>query len=307
MGTIRKTLIVSALAGTCLALPALAEVAQMTGLFPAQYREAAMLHSLSVDRLGGRDGQAVGMAIERALGGGYFDLVYDGRRGNGRAEGMLSGAVSSGVEDSYYKQKDKRCVERDANKKCIKEEEVQINCTRRIANLTADLRIVRSDDGRIVYSSNKPSRQEITWCQGQSPARTGEDMINSMIGEIANAVAYEIQPHRETYRIRFRESTKDLPKDMTRGFKDTVKLSQRDLRAACAAWGQMNQRVPNHPSIVFDLGLCAEAAGDLQGALALYQQAVGLLGQRSEAGEGASRVQRRMTAVADDARRNRSI
>jgi hypothetical protein len=218
---------------------------------------------------------------------------------------MLSGAVSSGVEDSYYKQKDKRCVERDASKKCTKEEEVQVNCTRRVANLTADLRIVRSSDGRIVYSSNKPSRQEITWCQGQSPARTGEEMINSMIGEIANGVAYEITPHSETYRIRFRESTKGLPKDLNNRFKAAVKLSQRDLRAACVEWGAMNQATPNHPSIVFDLGLCAEAAGDLRGALGWYQQAIGLLGERSEAGEGANRVQRRMMADADAAERAR--
>lgn len=301
----RVGVVVLAAAGIFGASAALAEVAQMTGLFPAQYRDAAMLHSLSIDRIGGRDGQAVGMAIERALGGGYFDLVYDGRRGNGRAEGMLSGTVSSGVEDSYYKQKDKRCVERDADKKCTKEEEVQINCTRRVANLTADLRIVRSDDARIVYSSNKPSRQEITWCQGQSPARTGEEMINSMVGEIANAVAYEITPHRETYRIRFRESTKGLPKDLNNRFKAAVKLSQRDLRGACSEWAAMNQAAPNHPSIVFDLGLCAEAAGDLRGAQGWYQQAIGLLGQRSEAGEGAGRVEQRMIADADAARRAR--
>jgi len=302
---IRFGMIAAAGLGLAVAVSALAEVAQMTGRFPAQYREAAMLRSLSVDRIGGRDGQAVGLAIERALGGGYFDLIYDGRRGGGRAEGMLSGAVSSGVEDSYYKQPEKRCIERDKDKKCIKEEEVQINCTRRVANLTADIRIVRADDGRIVYSANKPNRQEITWCQGQSPARTGEEMINSMIGEIANSVASEITPHTETYRIRFRESTKGLPKDMSRGFKDAIKLSQRDLRAACAAWGQMNQAVPKHPSLVFNLGLCAEAAGDLRGALAFYQQAIGLIGPRSEAGTGADRVRSRIVADADAAERAR--
>ncbi|MES2441259.1 MAG: hypothetical protein V4574_00385 [Pseudomonadota bacterium] len=287
------------------AAPALAETAQMTGRFPAQYREAAMLRSLSVDRIGGRDGQALSMAIERALSGGYFDLVYDGRRGSGRADGALSGAVSSGVEDSYYKRPEKRCAEKDKDGKCTKEEEVQVNCTRRVANLNADLRIVRAEDGRIVYSSNKPNRQEITWCQGQSPSRTAEEMINSMIGEAANAVRAEITPHTETYRIRFRESTKGLPKDQNNRFKATVKLSQRDLRAACADWASMNQTSPNHPSVVFNLGLCAEAAGDLRGALAFYQQAIGLLGQRSEAGTGAGRVQSRMVADADAAERAR--
>ena len=77
------------------------------------------------------------------------------------------------------------------------------------------------------------------------------------------------------------------------------------MRAACADWADMNKAAPDHPSIVFNRGLCAEAAGDLQGALAFYQQAIGTLGQRSEAGTGASRVQSRMIADADAAERAR--
>ncbi len=295
--------IVAAIAAASMAAPLMAETAQMTGRFPARYREAAMLLSLSIDRFSGRDGYQVQSAIERALGSTrHFDLV--GGRG-GRAEGAMSGGVSSGVEDSYYRKKEKRCTERDANKKCTKEEEVEIRCTQRVANLTVDLRITRSFDGAVVYTANKPLRQQIDWCEAQSAPRSSEEMISSMVSEVAQAVRGDIVPYTDTYRIRFRESTKDLPKPEVKPFKDIVKLTQRDLNAACAGFAAMNQRAPNHPSILFNLGLCAEAAGDLRAALGWYQLAQPLLGRRSEAEEGIGRVQRRMTADADDAERAR--
>ncbi|MDF7777553.1 hypothetical protein P1X14_20020 [Sphingomonas sp. AOB5] len=293
------------------AAPAAAETLTMTGLFPAPSREAAMLRSISVERLGGRDGAATGMAIERALGrpnrsgNSYFEIVYGGRRGNGGgAEGVLSGAISSGVEDSYYKRPEKRCIQKDKDNKCLKEEEVQINCTRRVANLNADLRIVRYD-GRIVYSVNRPLREEITWCQGQSPSRTAEEMINGMINQIAEGVRSDTVPVNDTYSIRILESSKGIPKEHTRFFKDTIKLTQRNPGQACQDWAKLNQLIPNNGVILFNMGLCAEWRGDLQGALQWYRIASPLLGRRNEADTGTNRVQRRMTADADAAERNR--
>jgi hypothetical protein len=296
--------------GLAAAVPARAETLTMTGMFPAPWREAAMLRSIAVERLGGRDGAQVGMAIERALGRPnsrglpWFEIVYGGRRsGGGLAEGTLSGAVSSGVEDSYYKQTEKRCTERDKDNKCLKEAEVQIDCTRRVANLTADLRIVRGSDGRIVYNASKPLRQEITWCQGQNPSRTAEEMIGAMVGEIAESVRADTVPATSTYRIRILESSKGVPKELTKRFKDVVKLTQRNPAQACQEWAALNQAIPNHPSILFNLGLCAEAAGDLRGALGWYQAASPLLGRKNDADEGADRVQRRMIADADFTKR----
>lgn len=304
MRAIRAKYVVLAVAGVALVTSsALAEDAAITGRFPARYRDAAMLLSLAVDRFGGRDGYQLQSAVERSVGSaGYFDMI--GAR-SGRPEGVLSGGVSSGVEDSYYKKREKRCTVRDASNKCTREEDVEIRCTQRVANLTADLRITRVQDGAVVYSVNKPMRQQVNWCEGQSAPRTAEEMISSMIGEVAQGVRGDIIPSTENYHVRFRESTKDLPKPEVRPFKDIVKLTQRNLGAACQQWGEMNKRVPNHPSILFNLGLCAEAAGDLRAALSWYQLAAPMLGRNNEAQEGAGRVQRRMAADADDAERAR--
>ena len=115
MRTNRFGWIAAAAVVSMVATPVMAETATMTGRFPAPYRDAAMLLSLSIDRFNGRDGGQLASAIERALGSGrpHFDLM-GGRRSGGRAEGSMTGNVSSGVEDSYYRRKEKRCTQRDA-------------------------------------------------------------------------------------------------------------------------------------------------------------------------------------------------
>ena len=294
--------------------PAFAESVQMTGKFAPPYREAALLDSLGIDRFNGRDGRQLEMAIERALsqpdveGQPHFDLIAAFGGGQG-PEGVLSGAVTSGVQDGSYKEKRKRCVEREGGKdsgKCLREAEVEVNCTRRVVNVSADLRLVRAADGRVVYTAGKPKRDEISWCRGDEPSRTVEETVRGMIEGIAGEVRRDIAPVVETYSIRFRESTKGLVKELNRPFKDIVRQTQRDLRGACMAWEAMDAQAPNHPSITFDLGLCAEAAGDYRRALDLYRRAAPLIsGGSNEAVTGAERVGRLVAAQADDAERRR--
>lgn len=288
-----------------------AESVRMTGKFAAPYRDAAMLESLRIGRITGEDGQQLAMGIERALsrpdleGRAHFDLI-GGRRGD-LADGTLGGHVTTGVQESRFKKKEKKCVEREGGRdsgKCLKEEEVEVDCTRRIINVNADLRLTREADGRVVYSVSRPRRDETSWCRGQNPYRTTEEAIRSMILDIAQNVRRDIAPTIETYSIRFRESTRDLPKALNRPFKDIVKQTQRDLPGACAAWTAMDGQAPGHPSITFDLALCAEAGGDYDAALRLYQKAAPLIGRGSnEATTGIERIERLIAAQEDDAAR----
>lgn len=275
-----------------------AEILQVTGEFAATYREASLLRSLSIGRIEGQDGPALGRAIEHALSGTHFELL-GGRAGRGNAEGSLSGGVTGGFEDTPFMRKETRCVSRDKNDKCIKEEQVQVRCSRRVINLQASLRIVRNEDGRIVYSEQKPFRHEASWCEGQSPGATVEEIADGAILQIASAVRHDIAPSVRTYTVRVRESAKGLGKEPARRFKDYVKLTKRDPAGACAGWNAMAAETPGHPSILFNLGLCAEQRGDYVTALALYRNAS--RAGAPEGGEGAGRAQQLIDGR-DDAR-----
>ncbi|MBX3566007.1 MAG: hypothetical protein KF730_15685 [Sphingomonas sp.] len=297
----RKMWAVAALAIAVAAGVAQAEVLRVTGEFPARFREASLLHSLSIDRFDGQDGIALANAIERRMGSTHFELM-GGRAGRHNADASLSGAVTTGVEENPFKKKEKRCVEKDKDDKCLKEAEVDVRCRSRIINLRADLRMVRNEDGRVVYSESKPFREETSWCEGQNPFRSVEDSVIAGIQQIANDVRYDIAPSVQTYDIRVRESTKGLSKDAAKRFKDLVKLTKRDPRGACAGWEAMLAEGP-HPSILFNVGLCAEQRGDYDGAVALYRQSSQY--GASEGGEGASRASRLIAGREDATARAR--
>lgn len=290
----RKALLLAgALAWTGLAQ---AEVLEVTGEFPANNREASFLESISVDRFGGSDGTALQIAIERALGGSQFELL-GGRTGRDTAEGSISGSVSSGVDESSFRKKEKQCVSKDDKGKCLKEEQVEIGCKRRIIDVKADIRIVRNTDGRILYSQPKPFRDEVEWCRGDSPGRTTEDVIEGAIQGIAGSLRGDIVPHVDTYKIRVRESTKGLPKEAANRFKELVKLTKRDADGACRGWEAMQAEAAGHPSVLFNLGLCAEQRGEYEKALSLYQDAA--LAGATEGREGFTRATRLVEGRAD--------
>ena len=290
----RKALLVaSALAWAGVAQ---AEVLEITGEFPANNREASFLESVSVDRFGGSDGSALQIAIERALGGSQFELL-GGRAGRDTAEGSISGSVSSGVDESNFRRKEKQCVSKDDKGKCLKEEQVEVPCKRRIIDIKADIRIVRNTDGRILYSQPKPFREEVEWCRGGSPSRTTEDVIEGAIRDIAGSLRGDVVPHVDTYKIRVRENTKGLSRESANRFKELVKLTKRDAQGACRGWESMQVEAAGHPSLLFNLGLCAEQRGDYEKALGLYQDAA--LAGANEGREGFTRATRLVEGRAD--------
>lgn len=277
-----------------------AEILEVTGEFAAPNREASLLRSLSIDQIGGEDGSALARAIEQALSGTHFDLM-----GGGNAEGSLTGGVSTGVDERPFKRREKRCVEKNSanQNKCIREAEVEVRCRRRVINVKADLRIVRNRDGRILYSTTKPFVQDESWCEGQNAPAPAEEVIGDAVRALGYQVRSDIAPTVSTYRIRVRESDKGMSKEQGKRFKELIKLTKRDVRGACAGWSGLAGDVPNHPSLTFDLGLCAEQAGDYQKALDFYHAA-----QRAgaaEGGEGADRALRLIAGREDAAIRAR--
>jgi len=288
-----------AVAGLCLGSGAAwAESAQMRGKFPANVREADLLENVVVDRFNGRDARQFETALEQAIGVPA-----------GRPDGVLTGGVTTGVEESKYQGNEERCVEWKDGKEdgsCTKRAKVNLPCFRRVINLTVSVRLMRATDNMPLWSDNKPSRDETTWCQGKAPWRTTEEAVSAMITDLAQKVRLDVRPRWEVYKVRFRESRDGMPKDIGNEFKAIVKLSNSDVTTACRQWADLNGRLPNHPSVLYNLGVCAEAAGGFADAQAFYRSAQAALPKRSsEMAESEDRVGRLMIARADDAERSR--
>lgn len=262
---------------------AFAETITISGHFPARNREASYLQRLAIDQFRGRDGAQLSNAIGDALAearngsGPHFMLLGDP---GARADGVLSGSATSDWEEHRVQLTRNRCVERaepepgkKGDGKCTRHEDVPVPCMERTTSLTASLRIVRTRDGAIVYSSTKPRSETISWCPGESPSRSAEATIASMIDDIAGETRGDIAPKGETYKVRYREDRTGLSKPLAEQFKAVLRQTKTDGPGACAGWASIDREQPGQHALLFNMGLCAEERGDYPGAIDLYRQA----------------------------------
>jgi len=261
---------------------AVAETITISGRFPAPNREASYLRRLAIEQFRGRDGaqlsNAIGAQLAQARNGGgpHFTLLGDAGAG---ADGVLDGSATSDWEEHRVQLTRNRCVERAAPEpgkkegKCTKQADVPVQCTQRTTSLTASLRIVRTRDGAIVYSATKPRSETVSWCPGENPPRTAEAAIAGMIASIASETRADISPYGDTYKTRYREDRAGLSKPLSDQFKAVLKLTKTDSTAACAGWEATDREQAGQPSILFNMGLCAEARGDYPKAIDLYRRA----------------------------------
>lgn len=286
----------------------MAESVGFVAEMPAGNRAVAMLDSLAIGRVGGQDGMQLAMAIERALaqpgadGEPHFDLMAGRRGGGADADGVLEGVVISDVQDSRVKLERNRCIE-GTDKDCKKRGNVELNCRRRVVSVRADLRVVGNADGRILYSAQQPRREEVSWCPGDSDPASTEDRVSAMIDTIAGEVRDAIAPRAERVSVRFREGRKGMDKATGERFKQAIRLTQRDLPAACGEFDAIEAAMPGHASVVFNRALCAEAGDSLDAARDMYFAASRIDPRASDVREALRRVEATMTARADAAER----
>lgn len=261
---------------------ALAETVQIKGRFPADYREPSFLKRMGVDRIDGTDGRALGYALERAIGNyGHYTVVAGDTRGGGSndVDGILSGFVSTEVNEARVTQERENCVEKTKDsadrEQCVRKEKITVTCRQRTIDVAADLRIARAGDGRIVYSTRKPRHDEVTWCPDQSAPGAVDGVVRRLTDSIADDVAREISPRTETYAPRFYESRDGMPKAYHDRFKAAIRATQRDLPGACAEFAAIEAASP-HFALAYDIGICAEARGDFEAAIDAYRRAATL-------------------------------
>ena len=300
-----------ALAGLIGATAAWAETITLTGRFPADYREPSFLKRLGVDRIDGPDGGALGYALERALTnrGHHAVVALDRRSGGGDAvDGVLSGLVTIEINELRITEERENCVEKrkDTNGKeeCVRKEKTTVYCRKRTIDLTADLRIARSTDGRIAYSTRKPRHNEVSWCPGQAAPGAVDAVVRGMTDSIAAETAREIAPRTERYTPRFYESRDGMPKEMHARFKDAIRATQRDLPGACRTLAELDAQAP-HFALAFDTGICAEARGDYEAAIDAYRRAATLRPRDTTDFDASADRVRKLIVQRDDERARR--
>jgi hypothetical protein len=279
----------------CAAMPAAAETLTVSGTYPAGNGQVNDLISIAVDRFEGEDGSALSQALERELtavrfsGQPYFRVVAP--EAGVPTDALVTGNIRTGVEESGYTEKRKRCVEQDpADKnKCLKEEEYDLRCRRRVATVNTNVRLVAMGDGSIRYTRPLSARDEQTWCPDRKANRTVEAFVDQTLEAQVRTIRHDLAPSGFSDNVRVDENRKGLTKS--------------DQAGACDSWASIARDAEPTAALAFNLGLCAEARRDFTAAIDWYGQAQRLGSKNRDIGAGLTRIDRHRRALADwDAR-----
>jgi hypothetical protein len=94
--------------------------------------------------------------------------------------------------------------------------------------------------------------------------------LNRILAEIRPDVA----PYNTVLQATVSEKTDGLLEADASRFKAAVKMADTgNIGEACRGWEDLKRDHPSHPWTVYNVGICAEANGDFDNALSLYEEA----------------------------------
>jgi tetratricopeptide (TPR) repeat protein len=210
------------------------------------------------------------------------------------AQGIYTGAVTaSQVKDSRYREKRQECVqhkiERDKRGneyegRCIQWRNYYVNCTKRDATFSVTPKLIEVTTAKILYSRNLSSSASSSGCEDGTLPKGEQELLDKMKEDVKRQFIQDIAPYYITVEIKLMDSTNGIAAaEAGEKLKQGIDFADKGrMDNACELWEQAKILAPDGPSILYNLGVCAESRGDPDGAYTLYKQADRLIGKPDE-------------------------
>jgi len=288
--------LLGAVATLCVVQAVQAETISVEGVYASRAQMPADVELILIDQFRGDLGQEMELALTDALGNAYirgepyFDLITPNALQNAVVEiegnegtvvtrplvpdAEFRGTVRSEIVEREVEPKiERECAKRDEDDKCVERREVRIEC--RELSVRVDLRLLLTGaTGEQLYSQNEPRVAAERFCADEDSVPSGLEMENDLINALADAIRADLAPTQSRRDIRVMERRKDLRKEDRRPFRAAVRATKDNVNAACDAFEALEVTNPDHISVLFNIGLCHESAGDLEKARDYYSRAL---------------------------------
>lgn len=182
---------------------------------------------------------------------------------------------------------------------CVRWRDTVAKCTTRTANFEFLPKLVSIETGTIVYSRGHAGEMTSKSCRepgtgASAPIVAGEQLLQDAKLFALESFRRDIAPMESARAIDVLGPGDSISSPlMKERFGNALAFAnERRLDRACEIWREMALTERISPELFYNLGVCAEAAGDLDAALNLYSQADRLLAKPNDSINAAlSRVQ----------------
>lgn len=291
-------------------------------LEPAKYHEAALIRTVSVMPLSGTEGEQFAGELEGVIGsirikGEKFFTLVDRRSLNNvlsemklmqsgltdqatavrvgkliGAQGIYTGTVTASTwSDSRYTVQRQECVQRQIKYekgkaregKCIRWRTYEVPCVKRTASFAFTPKLVEVETGRVAFSANYGGTAESSGCRDDTPVQSGQELLAKAKEAAKQDFRRSIAPYYVVREVKLMDSTDGIDSNEAKEkLKSGIDYAEKRLERACELWKEADSLSPGSVSLAYNLGVCAESAGDLDTAKALYIKADNILGKPDE-------------------------
>ncbi len=200
-------------------------------------------------------------------------------------EAIITGQVNAAVKDSWDS-------ETRTRKKGKVEEKYDVWCNKRVASVTANIRIVNVETGQLIGTKDATNKQEAKNCDGDySKALPPADQtIDLCLQAVANELINYFMPHFEAKKFEF-------AKIESREYKRQADLAKKsieeyDLQMAFVNFSAILEQDPYNHATLYNLGLLHEVVGNYQRAVEKYKTAATLISKEDKYRKALQRVEK---------------
>jgi hypothetical protein len=298
-----------------------AETLPVEGIYAAATDAPSRARSIALADFAGRPGERLAFAIDSALrsavieGRPWFAVTftapafgdrytYDGGAnlngggpsgGRGGTDAVMRGIAQVNWRDVDAGTKEGEECEKYSGSICISKKKVSYVCSAREVTFRPEVRLV-SREGEMLYGKADTLTASRRYCEDDRTPPQVDSMVEELAGTFALAVRRDIAPEYRAEDIRILEGRDGIRKEDREAFKAAIRLTKTDVPGACEAFAALEAANPADVSVLFNIGLCHESAGDLDEAEAHYRTVMGLRRGRMEAQAGLDRIASRLRA-----------
>lgn len=202
------------------------------------------------------------------------------------AEGIYTGTVTRNeVADRNYQANRFRCVRFEQKRdkrgntvegKCLQNQDYQVSCTERTANISFLPKLIKVDTGTITFSQPIEGNASAAHCQGDSgglPDRS--QMLAEVRAASLESLKRQVAPTMQNIAVAFITSSDGVAPGNARtrheGALQFVKAGRHER--ACDLWNEALSQDAKAVPLLHNVGACHEMGGRLDQALQMYDQA----------------------------------
>lgn len=187
-------------------------------------------------------------------------------------DAVLTGTVRAFSSNRpFYEYRDE-CAQTNDQGKCIRYVRVQVDCWEADADVTVSPRLIDARSGQIVYAQVKRGSARDRGCEGSSGYAAESRLVAQAREEAIRDIRFDLAPFERRIDVSLKDSTDGLTPDQKSAFNQGMDFAKAEnVVRACEIWRGLQAQGANTLPLAFNIGVCAEVAGDFEGALKIYE------------------------------------